>query len=258
MRNGAFLFHCYQRYSTLRRIHILAIAVFVFAAPLPALADGLIYSLPKDGTRVIFEMKGNKSDANSSRDFNGTLSVASVGTATVDGQKCRWIEIVMKMTYNGTDRTNAVKLLITETDLGKGKIPLGNVKRAWHKKAKREAEKFDDVYSRRGRFVPAFLPGPLEDVKTQKAVELQTGIGKLQCGGLTGKTTYEQGDAKRTDRFEVDYELRFSDKVPFGVVTAKITMKEYVRKTRLDDTIVLELKLKTVEKNAKSAIPDKN
>lgn len=233
-------------------------AALVVAAPLPVFADGLVYSLPKDKTKVVYEMKGSKSDANDNEEFAGTISVASVGQKTVNEEKCRWIEIAMTLKQRGQTRTITAKMLITETDLGEGKLPLGNIKQAWLRTRNGDVVKIEDIHSRRGGPIPAFLPGPLSKITKLPPAAVQTEAGKFQCSGLTGKTEYEQGNENRMDRFEVDYRIRRSDKVPFGVVTAKITIREFVRKMRLDDTITLDLKLKSIDRNATSAIADKN
>jgi hypothetical protein len=233
-----------------------ALMIAVLAAPIPVFADGLIQTLPKDGAKVVYEMKANKSDANSSRDFTGTISIASVGTETVDNEKCRWIEIAFTMKFDGKSRKVISKMLITESDLGKGKIPLANIKRAWLK-MRDKTEKLEDVFGRKGGPLPAFLPGPLKDVKKSTNIQIETtAIGRLRYRVLTGKTSYVQGSTDRKDEFKVEYDLRVCKGVPFGVARAKITIKEYVRKMKLDDTITLELKLRSVTNNAKSELPN--
>jgi len=237
---------------------LLTLAAFA-AAPLSAPADGLIYKLPADGTRVTYEMNGVKSDAGrpgSENKMTGTLAVASVGKEKVDGADCRWIEITMKMFGRGREMTVSAKLLIPESDLGKGKYPLGNVKQAWLKQGDRLKE--IDPNGRDGGPVPAFLPNPLKDAKVGKPAEIATAAGKMSAKKLTAKTEYEQGTDKRVDKFTVEYDLQLADKAPFGVAGGKMTIKEYVNRTRLDDIVVLDLKLKSIDTKAKSNIPDKN
>ncbi|GAB4138728.1 MAG: hypothetical protein Tsb009_07110 [Planctomycetaceae bacterium] len=238
--------------SWLKRFTFTMVCV---AVPVPTLADGLIYSLPKDGSKVIYEMKANKSDKNTNRDFDGTISIASVGSETVDNQKCRWIEVGLTMNFNGQSRKVVSKMLITESDIGKGKIPLANIKRAWIR-IRNKTEKLEDVFGRKGGPLPAFLSGPLTDVKKSSTEQIATPAGKFPGHRLAGKTSYVQGNDNREDEFKVEYDLRLSEKVPFGVAAAKITIQEFVQKMRLDDTITLDLKLKSISKNAKSELPD--
>ena len=232
------------------------LALVVAAVPLSAQADGLIYTLPKDGSKVTYEMKAVNTDGDRMREFGGTLSVASVGTAKVDGVDCRWIEFHMAMEMEGRQREITAKVLITAADLGKGKYPLANLKKAWLSMEKdKDPKKLEDPFGRQGGPLPAFLPTPMKDVKKLDAAEIDTGIGKLKCKGVTGKVTYEQGDANRTDKFVVEYKTRLSDKVPFGVAGTKMTITEYRNKTEKDDVIAITLKLKSVAKNAKSELP---
>lgn len=242
----------------MRARQLLTTAVLL-TIPAAALADGLVYKLPKDGAKVTYDYKAVNKDPDNTADrkFDGTLSIASVGTATVDGQKCRWIEVSMLMRTEGREMKNRAKLLISEADIGAGKLMLANVRRGWEKRRDREPTKLDNPLGKRGHPIPAFLADPLKEVKKLPEEEIKTGIGKLKCKGLTGKLTYEQGDADRTDRFEGEYTVRLSDKSPFGVASCKIVLKEFVRKMRLDDTIEIEFTLKSVGKNAKSEIPGK-
>lgn len=234
------------------------LAAVAIALPLSARADGLIQKLPKDGSKVVYEMNAVHTEGDGRvRKFDGTLSVASVGTEKVDGADCRWIEVNFTMKHEGRERKVIAKVLIPESDLGQGKFPLANVKRGWIRmRDGRKPDKLNDPFSRKGGPLPALLPTPLSDVKKLKAAEVKTGIGKLTCKGLTGKTSYEQGDAKRTDKFVVEYESRLSDKTPFGVAACKLTMTEYRNKTEKDDVIVMTLKVKSVAKDAKSELPD--
>ena len=243
----------------MRAIRSLLLVAAV-AVPASAQADGLIYKLPADGTGVTYEMEFVKKDANSEVKMTGTLSIASVGKKKVKGTACRWIEFTLKMNFLGRARTIVAKFLIPESDLGKGKFPLSNIKAGWMSQGEQgdRVREMSDPYTRMGGPIPAFLPRPLKDVKQAKPVKIDTGIGKITAKKLTGKTEYEQGNENRTDKFIVDYELQLADKAPFGVAAAKITMKEYVNRTRLDDTITITLKLKSIDKNVKSGLPDKN
>jgi hypothetical protein len=238
------------------RYSLLTLAAFA-AFPLSAPADGLIYKLPADGTRVTYEMNMVRKGGDVELKITGTLAVASVGKKKVGKIDCRWIEFTMKMSMDGRERTIVAKLLIPESDLGKGKYPLSNVKQGWLKQDDR-LEEMNDPNSQRGGPVPAFLPTPLKNVKEAKPAEIDTGAGKMNAKKLTGKTEYEQGDANRTDRFAIDYELQLADKAPFGVAGGTMKMKEYRGRTTLSSTGVVTLKLKSIDKKAKSGLPDKN
>lgn len=241
----------------MRALYPLLTLAVIAATPLAVHADGLIYNLPPDGTRVTYDMAVVHAEDGNELKITGTLAVASVGKEKVDKTDCRWIELTMKMTQEGRERTIVAKLLIPERDLGKGKRILSNVQRGWLKRGD-GVQQLNDPHSRDGGPLPAFLPNPLKDVKEAKPADLNTGIGKLKSRKLTGKTEYEQGSANRTDRFTVEYALQRADKAPFGVAGGKLTMKRYRNRTMFSSSIAIELKLKSVNKKAKSDLPDKN
>lgn len=238
----------------MRAFRLLALAAAV-SLPSVARADGLIYTLPKDGAEAVYDFKAVHNDKSSGmeRKFDGTLTIASVGTEKVDGKACRWIELRFVMRFMGKERINMAKLLIPESDIGKGKFMLGNIKKGWEN-TRGKTRKFNSPLESRGNPIPAFLPEPLSDVKKLKAAEVKTGVGKLKCEGLTGKSSYEQGDDMRKDRFDSSYVIRLNKKSPFGVAYCKIKMQEYRNKTMLDDQIEIEFTLKSVGTGAKSKI----
>ncbi|MCH8829360.1 MAG: hypothetical protein IID45_07255 [Planctomycetes bacterium] len=217
--------------------------------PLTALANGLLYKLPADGSQIVYDMKMVKKGRNMTN--TGTLSISSVDKATVDGKKCRWIEFSMKMSFMGRDRTTTAKVLIPEAELGKGKNPLKNFKRGWIKHSGQEVKEIKDFNSRQAGPLPAFLPGPLSGRKELKSAEIDSGIGKLKCKGETGSVNYKQGSIET----KVEYETRLNEKSPFGVVSSKLTIQE-TGNGKLRDTYEISFKLKSVAKNAKSALPD--
>ena len=55
-------------------------------------ADGLIYQLPADGTSVRCDTEVTFVNNGQERMLKGSLTISSVGQATVDNEKCRWIE----------------------------------------------------------------------------------------------------------------------------------------------------------------------
>jgi hypothetical protein len=261
MHNGAIACEPFSETPNLeivmRALYSLLTLVAFAVCPVKGRADGLIYKLPPDGTRVTYELSAVHSQGGNDMKIAGTLAVASVGKKTVDKTACRWIEFTMKMEQGGRERTVIAKLLIPESDLGKGKYALSNVKQGWLKQ-RDNVKELNDPNSRDGGPVPAFLPNPLKDVKEAKPAEIETGAGKMSAKKLTGKTEYEQGDANRTSRFTVDYELQLANKAPFGVAGGKMTMKRYRDRKTLSSTITIDLKLKSIDKKAKSGLPDKN
>src|SRR4029077_488600 len=86
-------------------------------------ADGLIYQLPANGASVRYDTETTGSFNGQERTFKGSVTISSVGETTVDGEKCRWIEIRMMNKRDDQERVAIAKCLIPEKDLGRGKAP---------------------------------------------------------------------------------------------------------------------------------------
>ena len=102
-----------------------------------AAADGMVYRLPEDGVWARFSMEGVVLDSATQNDepdvnITGTLTISSVGSVKLNGEPCRWIEIVIDARRDGKEFREVDKLLIPEQNLGSGKRPLENVRDAWY------------------------------------------------------------------------------------------------------------------------------
>lgn len=225
----------------------LALVVGLVSFHARARADGLVYRLPEDGTAAVFSMEMQIDIGDNEKSVAGSLRVSSVGTDTVDGKACRWIELRMKST-EADDRVQdkVAKLLIPEEELRAGGDPISAVIRAWEREEDDDPKRMDDPASTRTP-IPAFLSGPLENpgAGDDEAVSVE-GLGNLDCKTITGRNEFGRGKLK------VEYTTARSDRAPFGV--AKCTM-DYVYGDRARGQIILLLE--KVEKNAESAIPDR-
>jgi hypothetical protein len=92
---------------------IPAVVLLVLALGSSASAAGLISQIPKDGEWVRYQW----SHSTGAGETSGTLTMSSVGSSTVDGQLCRWLEL--KLTYDeGTVKHAFVtKVLAPEKDI---------------------------------------------------------------------------------------------------------------------------------------------
>lgn len=215
-------------------------------------ADGLIYKLPKDGTSVEFEMKGSYERNGQTMEFDGTFSMSSVGKETVDGEACRWIEFKMVMKREGNEQTILSKVLVPEKQLAAGKSPISHVKKAWLKQGDREAKEVDLSGPQAGP-MPALLAGPFSDAKKLEAETIDSGLGKLECKGVTGSTQFKQGSQDHKYTFT----NRLNDKAPFGVVTSEMKF-EMTRDGQQAGSGTMTLKLVKVGKDAVTEIPNTN
>lgn len=132
-----------------------------------------------------------------------------------------------------------------------GKKPFENRVRGWV----RMQEGQDPVKLEQANFgpIPAFLAGPFEDSKKLEETEVDVpSLGKLKCAGVSGTVTYE--DRRKN---VVAMESRLHKSAPFGVVSSKMDVK-VERNGELAQEVVITLALKSVGKDAKSALPDSN
>src|SRR5262249_2075857 len=181
-----------------------------------ARSDGLIYQLPKDGTSATYDMQVSGSRNGQQKTGKGSLVVSSVGEATIDNEKCRWIEFKMALKLDDDSRVAIVKVLIPEKHLGKDKAAGDNILRGWGKQGGGTAVEIKNTSSNEMGPISAFLTGPPKDLKKIDQIEIDGKLGKLQCAGVSGTTELEQGGST----FDLKFESRLHEKAPFGVVTS--------------------------------------
>jgi hypothetical protein len=144
-----------------------------------AVADGLIFALPEDGTSVRYSLEMKMGRDGMEKSAGGYLTVSSVGKDTVDGQPCRWIEFKMLMDVDGKERAIIAKMLIPEKVLKRGENPAAYMVRGWLKQ-RDKAEELKDLLGSNAGPLPAFVGGPANDGKKLVKEELDTKIGKLE------------------------------------------------------------------------------
>ena len=165
-----------------------------------------MFQLPPDGTIVFFEISDGK------KVLPGTLSIASVGEKSVDGKKCRWIEIRLFGTENDRKIDFLAKLLIPEKYLTAGQNPLKHAIKGRIKSLGFGPEEFQDY--KNSLLLAYYLTGTLEDQHNLKPAVISTKLGKLECPGIVGTNVY-------TDHgVYVLVESWLSKKVPFGLVSS--------------------------------------
>ena len=196
-----------------------------------------------------FELASTRGDRE--RKINGNLRISSVGSATHEGEKCRWLEYQMTMIDGGQERVIVAKILVPEKHLKAGEDALTKRVRGWIRMHK-DAD-VDELIDRRMGPLRSFLAGPLKDKKEQDAVEIDNSkLGKLSCPGVTGTFEY----AERNGLTTVNYEIRRNEKAPFGVVTCKMTI-ENRRNGEVREAIKGTFTLSDHGKGAKSALDKK-
>jgi len=236
--------------ATLAAAAILAL----LSATSPTRADGLLYRLPDDGTwaRYDLDIVGTDPGGGDTK-MAGSLAMSSVGKAEASGEPCRWIEVKMQMRDpGGNEHTVVFKALIPEKNLKRGENPWASMKKAWMKEDKdSDPQQITEANGREAGPMVAFLTGPLNDSKDLDAIEVDSGIGKLQCGGVSGSLKINDGN----NDVSIQMENRLHDMAPFGVVAS--TMKfEVKRDGNVNEKGTITFKLAEVGKDAKSEMPD--
>jgi hypothetical protein len=232
----------------------LTIALILAAVPQLATAGGPVQSLPKDGCWVKFFLEYEPGPGD---DIKGTGSwtFRSVGTKTVDGEKCRWIEIEEHIDQgdDGKPFTRWFKYLVREKDLKPGGDPLSNLIEYWHKDTFQTttATKSDNRFT----MMPMYFRGT---PKTATAVAKPKRV-LWQQGDFTIKQAEEQTQTIRAP--EDRYRLIIRDVVwkkagiPFG--TAALTSSVRLERAGFPTyTYVRRLSLSDHGTGAKSKIPE--
>lgn len=172
-----------------------------------ALADPLFQTLPEDGIGVKFHVNMVINGAEQIRSWK----ILSVGKRTTSDKPARWIEL-HGVAYDGTPVK--FKLLIPESEFGRGKNPLGNATEAWRKIRDQSPEKLEDFKTADAYFY-TLLSGPGKDVKKlddKKAIGWQK--GNFDCDVLEGTSRLLLGPLNMT----VKHRCFRHEKAPFGFV----------------------------------------
>ncbi|MSR57591.1 MAG: hypothetical protein EXS05_07955 [Planctomycetaceae bacterium] len=178
----------------MRSILCASLLLLVMSAP-EVRADGLIYQLPANGSSVRYDIENKASMNGQEQTIMGSLTVSSVGEATVDGEKCRWIEFRLMIKRENIERVTLAKCLIPEKHLGRGKSPGEHLIRGWIKTGDGEPQAFTDLKSpQAGGRVIGYLAGPPPNAGELEKVDVESPLGKLACEGVTGTHEFEQGN----------------------------------------------------------------
>lgn len=210
----------------------------------PTSADGLIQQLPKDSSWALFRTEAVKDATQQGgplKHYEGSLKISSVGTVTVNGEKCRWIEI--ERTYRqrnepiSDERGSVFKVLIAEAQLQKGGTPLDHVQRGWiaglgrfGNLGPREIRGVDGMPVPKSAFeadAQFLLDGPSADARPLEPALIESKLGKLTCAGLAGRIdTSALPRADNRPAPAVTFEIRLHKDAPFGFVSHTMKLVE--------------------------------
>lgn len=219
-------------------MHASRIVLSLFAAMTAivtsaAHADGLIRKLPEDATWSAFKVTGYKEKGNKRKEpVAGWMRISSVGTATEDGQVCRWIELDDTYSKDGRPERRVInKLLIPEKYLTAGETPGEHIVRGWSRFDQPEQGRVRPLDKLEGKPFASqawiYLVGPATDEQKLEPITIDhQKLGQLTCerrsGTFRAKIPHQEGPLDVSGTFEA----RLHDRAPFGVVWYEFTGRE--------------------------------
>lgn len=208
------------RLGHLVRKFVLLVPLMTAAVCSDVRADGLVRTLPEDGSWVKYNIRMQANDAT----ITGTVRVASVGKGFTEAGACRWIEVRLD-TSGPAEGTIAArsKFLVPESAVMRGKDPTALIEKKWLKMGDGalqdlKVEPFEPV----DHLLKLFAGPPLKGVEALPAIAVANKLGNLDCPGETGKTELNALGAK----LKPQVEARWNDKVPFGTVEYRVSFEE--------------------------------
>ena len=230
---------------------ILAIVAFWMLSAPGAMADGLLYDMPKDGAWVKYDLELVMGKGQQQMKVAGHMIMSVTGTVKENDKTYRWVEFQRGMRAGNREETIFGKVLVPDEHLKKGGKPMEHWGRGWLKDGNGQAKALtmDDLGP-----LPAFLASPLSDTKDLKKKEIESKLGKLECAGVSGVAKYEERPG-RTTVVTFD-EIRLHEKAPFGVVSASMNVQTIRENGQARDQGSLTLKLVDTGDDAKTALPE--
>jgi hypothetical protein len=254
--------------------------VLAAAGASAALADGLIWRLPPDGTSAEYqgechgefkevlpkeladrlppEERENRQQRQT-LNRRTTVTVSSVGQVTRAEQKCRWIEFV----WGFGDGEHVLKILVPEKYLTRGHDPLDHTILALFNPKGRDRAQippekgFDRIAYELDRFRP-LSPAPLKELRQLPKATITTPVGTFaDCEVVEGVTEFDRPLlAEGRDEMKGSWRIALHPDAPFGVVQlhCNSTGSEFGAHARCDISTTVTLTLSGKGNNAKSKL----
>ena len=205
-------------------------------------ANGLINSLPDDGSWVILKAKSELDLQGNLQTFDRELKISSVGKQEVEGRPARLIELSTELFGQKVQ----AKLLIEEKYLKGDQDPFEHVVKAWARGPDGNVAEIPDERLRRFMIFALGVPHFNKPEKKEKE-KIKTDLGEFECQHLKGEA---EADGPMDQKIKFNGEIWTNDKVPFGLVKAKIKSDIGV------GSIETEMEAIKSGKDAKSELPD--
>ena len=202
--------------------HTLAMALILFAMSPLVTAGGPVQQLPQDGcwVKYFLEIEISTPDGVTGK-HTGSWTISSVGSKTVNKDRCRWIEIEEHIDQgdDGKPLTRWFKCLVREKDLRPGGDPLRNLVECWRKDTSQAltAVKCDNRFT----MLPMYLrgtPSKTSVIPEPKRVAWQRGNLTIEQAEEQNQTVHAPDETYRMVIRDVVWKQK---DIPFG--TAELT-----------------------------------
>ncbi len=228
------------------RTSMVVSIVFLIASS--ASADGLIYSLPSDGSWATFKYEQKATEVKTldgeilpDVNVSGTFSIRSVGKEQTDKGPARWIELEARWVPDERrleGRVIILRMLIPESSLKRGADPLMGIREIdfldqdWKFGQEPENGKPEHLtdppavlyeIERLRQFFP-FPPLDVQSASKNENVTIKVPVGECKSTHISYPTKFE-GNLTRgtlgTWNWEGTYSLWLLDASPFGVIAVE-------------------------------------
>ena len=199
-----------QRFS----ITLIAFSVLAIGSNAALHADGLIKTLPKDGTWASYAVETTITHKDGSQTSStGTLTVRSVGTAEIDGKACRWLEFEHSWQQEPTEKNSSrfhssiTKIAIDESAFAKNTEPATFILAGYCDKtsADQEPERWKyprvrKVQAGKGSVtgygaLDQYIRAPFDNPTEIDGQKIAVGGKNFECNGIeASETTHKLGD----------------------------------------------------------------
>ena len=240
-----------ERFKMLKVPNLFVVAIVYLTMLGSVNAGGFISNLPKDGTRVVYELKfiaieSNENGPDLASAPKIELELASVGKGPkVKGQPTRWIEIVNRMLKDGKERTEIAVCLFRESQLTRKETAMeslikGATQRLPSPDINLDTDRIKDIED-----APFAL---IFGVKSQSIKELGQKTWtvldkKHECDGIQTVIEVEESG------FRLQLDAYYNDDLPFGLVKGTLVVEQKNQK------VTAEIKLIEIKEGAKPSIP---
>ena len=201
----------------LHRKIVLPVALMAFvllASPAPSRAEGLINSLPDDGSWVLLKAKSELDFQGNLQTIDRELKISSVGKQEVEGRPARWIEVNTEF----FGQKILAKFLIEEKYFKPDQDPFEHIAKGVARGPNGEVADIPDNQLRRLMVFVLGVPHFAKPEKQEKE-KVKTDLGEFECAHVKGET---EVDGPMDAKLKMSGEIWTNDKVPFGLVKAKI------------------------------------